>query len=141
MEDRHVYVYEHLRNVTTLKRCPQFSEVTYYKHNTKRAAAMQPLARTGTADVRTTTPCRARKAHARSQAQRSSAHVQEEEPTLSTDVATVFLAETDRGGQQDASAARPSHRDRVPSLARGGGQYVGDCIIDTRFYNLTFDCG
>ena len=42
MEDRHVYVYEHLRNVTTLKRCPQFSEVTYYKHNTKRAAAMQP---------------------------------------------------------------------------------------------------
>ena len=54
MEDRHVYVYEHLRNVTTLKRCPQFSEVTYYKHNTKRAAAMQPLARTGTADVRAT---------------------------------------------------------------------------------------
>ena len=36
---------------------------------------MQPLARTGTADVRTTTPCRARKEHARSQAQRSSAHL------------------------------------------------------------------
>ena len=26
MEDKHVCVYEHLRNVTTLKRCPQVSD-------------------------------------------------------------------------------------------------------------------